>query len=106
MGTSAERRACLRAGNVTEWLVMSSALHWMECKVALEYHKIVESQNGRESKMLRLTFRPRMKAGEDWVEYRKKTSWEMRAKWRKMKFPTMAEKNAEKVWKTMVWANF
>ena len=30
----------------------------------------------------------------------------MRAKWRKMKLPTMAEKNAEKVWKTMAWATY
>ena len=32
-----------------------------------------------ESEALRLTFRPRMKAGEEWVEDRKRTSWEMRA---------------------------
>ena len=32
MGSSAERRASLRAGNVTEWLVMSSALHWVGVK--------------------------------------------------------------------------
>ena len=29
MGSSAERRASLRAGNVTECSVISSALHWM-----------------------------------------------------------------------------
>ena len=47
-----------------------------------------------------------MKAEEDLVEHRKRTSWEMKAKWRTMKLPTMAEKNAEKVWKAMAWANF
>ena len=31
---------------------------------------------------------------------------EMKAKWRTMKLPTMAEKNAEKVWKAMALANF
>ena len=44
-----------------------------------------------------MTLRPRTKTGEDWVDYRKRTSWEMRTKWRKMKLPTMAEKNAGKV---------
>ena len=33
-----------------------------------------------------------------------RTSREIRAKWRKMKLPTMAEKNAEKIWKTVAWA--
>ena len=38
---------------------------------------------------MRLTFRPRMKAGEEWVESTKRTWRKMRAKWRKMKQPTM-----------------
>ena len=59
-----------------------------------------------ESKILRLTLRPRMKASEEWVEYRKRTSWEMRAKWRKMRLPTMVDKNVEKVWKAVAWANY
>ena len=33
-----------------------------------------------------------MTVGEGWVEYRKKTSREMSAKWRRMKQPPMAEK--------------
>ena len=33
-------------------------------------------------------------------------SKEMRAKWREVELPTMAEKNAEKVWKTMAWATY
>ena len=31
-----------------------------------------------ESKIMRLTLKPRMKAGEDWVDYRRRTSWEVR----------------------------
>ena len=42
--------------------------------------------------------------GEEWVEYRNRTSRKMGAKWRKTELPTMAERNAEKVWKTMAWA--
>ena len=57
-----------------------------------------------EAKILRLTFRPKRKAGEDWVEYRKRTSGRMRAKWRKMQLATTAQKNVEKVWKTVAWA--
>ena len=37
----------------------------------------------------------------DFQGCRKRTSKEVRTKWRKMKLSTMAEKNAEKVWKTM-----
>ena len=58
-----------------------------------------------ESKILRPTLNTRMKAGEDMVNCRKRTSKEMRAKWRKMKLQTMAEKNAQKIWKTMAWAD-
>ena len=58
-----------------------------------------------ESNILRLTFRPRMKTREDWVTYRKQTSKQMRARWRKMKLPKMAEKKAETFWKTMTWTN-
>ena len=42
-----------------------------------------------ETKILRETFRPKVKAGEGWVEYRKRT-------WREM--------SAEKEWTTMAWA--
>ena len=45
-----------------------------------------------------------MTAGKEWVEYEKRTSSETRAAWRKMNPPTVAEKNAEKVWKTVAWA--
>ena len=44
-----------------------------------------------ESKILRQTLRPRMVAGEDWVNYTKRTSKELRAKWTKMKLSTMAQ---------------
>ena len=36
-----------------------------------------------------------MKAGENWVGYRKRSSQTMRAKWRNMALPTMAEMNVE-----------
>ena len=58
-----------------------------------------------ETKVLRVTFRPRTKAGEEWVEDRKRNSKEVKAKWRKMQLPTRAVKIAEKVWKTMAWAS-
>ena len=51
-----------------------------------------------ESKILRLTLRPRVTAGKSCVNYRKRTSRTVRAEWRKM---TMAEKNVEKIW---TWA--
>ena len=44
-----------------------------------------------------------MNAGEDRVEHRKRTLGESRVQWRKVKFPTVSEKNTEKVWKTMAW---
>ena len=56
-----------------------------------------------ESKILRLTLKPKMKAGEGWVDYRIRTSREVRTKWRKMVLPSMADKNAENVWKIMAW---
>ena len=40
------------------------------------------------------------------MEYRKRTSREMRVQWEKMKLPTIAEKNAEMVWKTLAWATY
>ena len=48
----------------------------------------------------KIPLRQTKKAGEGWVDYRTRTSKDMRTMWRKMKLPTMAEKNAEKVWKT------
>ena len=53
-----------------------------------------------EPKTFSLTVRPRMKSGGEWVEYSKRTSRELRATWRQVNLPTMAENNAEKVWKT------
>ena len=55
-----------------------------------------------EAIVLRLTFRPRMKPGETWVGYRKRTAQSLRLSWRKMGLllPT------EKIWTTMTWAVF
>ena len=41
-----------------------------------------------------------MQAGEEEVAYSERTPREMRAFWRKMNLPTVAEKNAESFWKT------
>ena len=62
--------------------------------------------HNRESKILRQTFRPRMRTGEDWVEYRKRSSRARRTKWRKLNLPTMAERNAEHLWKAISWAAY
>ena len=48
--------------------------------------------------------RPKIKAGEGWVDYRKRTSRVMSMWWVKMKLPTMAENNAGQVWTAMAWA--
>ena len=47
--------------------------------------------------MLRMTFEPNMKAGEDLMKYGQRSSGEMSTKWRIVKIPTMTEKVAEKV---------
>ena len=70
-----------------------------KCELAMEWRRVMRVKKW-ETKILCLTFRLVVKAGEEWVEYRNRTSREMRAKWRMMKLPTMAEKIAEKVWKT------
>ena len=59
-----------------------------------------------ESKTLRLTLRPRMKAGERLGELQEENDEVDGARWRKMKLPTTASKNAEKIWKTMAWTNY
>ena len=58
-------------------------LKW-ECELAM--------WKGLRAKIPRMTFIQKMKAGEDWVDYRKRALWEMRTKWRMMKLPTVAEK--------------
>ena len=57
-----------------------------------------------ETKILRLTFRPKMQPGEEWVTYKVRTARMMRLKWKKMGLSSLAELCAEKVWKTMAWA--
>ena len=51
-------------------------------------------------------FRRQRKAEPNWVVFRKRTSGEMRVKWRTMEFTSTAEKNVERVSKTMAWATY
>ena len=53
---------------------------------------------------MRLTFRPKMYAGEGWIGYRQRTALSLRVKWRKMGLPTLAEKVVDKNWTTTNWA--
>ena len=57
-----------------------------------------------EAKILRLTFRPRMKPGETSVGCRKRTAQTLRTSWRKMGLPLLTDKIASKLWTTMTWA--
>ena len=47
--------------------------------------------------ILKVIFRTKMKAGEVWLEKRKRTSSDMRVKWRKLRIPTMVEENAKEM---------
>ena len=57
-----------------------------------------------ETRILRLTFRPKMQPGEEWVAYKAHTARMLRTRWKKLGLPSLAELCAEKVWKTMAWA--
>ena len=57
-----------------------------------------------ETKILRLTFRPKLQPGEEWVSYRSRTARMLRIKWKKMGLSSFEELRAGKVWKTMAWA--
>ena len=57
-----------------------------------------------EAKILRLTFRAGMYAGGTWVGYRKRTTYSLRIRWRKMGLRTMVEKVVDKIWTTANWA--
>ena len=64
--------------------VFSHCSEW-DCELALEYGKSDVSQKmGNQNPAIDIQTK-KMKAGEDRVEYRKRTSGKMRAKWRKMK---------------------
>ena len=57
-----------------------------------------------ETKILRLTFRPKMQPGEEWVAYKARTARMLRTQWKKLGLPTLAELCAEEVWKMIAWA--
>ena len=53
---------------------------------------VINNVRAWEAKILRFTFKPRMKPGETWVGYRKKTAQSLRTSWRKMCLPLLTEK--------------
>ena len=58
-----------------------------------------------ETKILRLTFTPKMQPGEEWVACEARTARLLRSGWKKLGLPSLAELCAEKVWKMMAWAD-
>ena len=50
---------------------------------------MIDKVRAWETKILRLTFRPRMKPEETWVGYRKRTAQSLRKNWRKMGLPLL-----------------
>ena len=64
-----------------------------QCLLALECRQNDKKYTIGSPKLLRLTFRPRMMAGEDWVKDRSRSSRATRTKWRKLNVPTMGEKS-------------
>ena len=59
-----------------------------------------------ETKILRLTLRPKMLPGEEWVTYKRRTARMMRIQWKEMGLTSLAELCAEKIWKTMAWVGY
>ena len=57
-----------------------------------------------ETEILRLTFRPKMQPGGEWVACSASTARMLRTRWKKLGVPSLAELCAEKVWKMMAWA--
>ena len=90
------RRACLWGGNATGWSVTSLALLWTGVWLVPAAWK--EWWRSNDGNLRSCDWLP-MKAREDWVEYKRRTSGEMRANWRKMKITDDGARNTEKVWK-------
>ena len=59
-----------------------------------------------ETKILRLTLRPKMLLDEDWVAYRRRTVKVMKQKWKKMGLTLLPDLCAERLWKSMSWVNY
>ena len=59
-----------------------------------------------ETKILRLTLRPKMLPDEDWVAYRRRAVQVMKQKWKKMGLTMLPDLCAEKLWKSMSWVNY
>ena len=87
------RKCVFEGGNATGWAVTFQHGSEWENELSLQRGKSAE-------------FRRQRKAEQNWVVFRKRTSGEMRVKWRTMKFTTTAEKNVERVSKTMAWATY
>ena len=99
-GTFIARNVCPRRQNATGGQhVFCTALHdsvnWLWSAA-----RGTKTHNW-ESKILRPTFRLRMRTGEDWVEHRNRSSEAIRTKWRKLNLPTMSETDAELIWKAV-----
>ena len=131
--TPKKKRACLRGGNVTGWLAMSSALRSTGCENWPWSMCWVMRLNRQKYKILRLTLKPKMTAGQELGGILKKDvegdrptarcapSWLLLSdsfvqrdlcnsvlivicdKKRK-NYRRWPNKNAEQVWKTMAWA--
>ena len=59
-----------------------------------------------ETKILRLTLRPKMLPGEEWITYKARAVRVMRAKWKEMGLASQADLCAEKIWKSMSWVGY
>ena len=59
-----------------------------------------------ETKIMRLTLRPKMHPDEEWITYRARTVRVMRAKWKEMGLASLADLCAEKIWKSMSWIGY
>ena len=57
-----------------------------------------------ETKIMRLTLRPKMLLGEEWVAYKARTVRMMRSKWKGTGLALLADLCAEKIWKSTSWA--
>ena len=83
---------------------MSSALHQTAVRTG---HGVLPAHVcyiAGKQRILRLTCRPKMQPGEEWVTYKVGIARMMRLKWKRMGSSSLAELCAEKVWKTMAWA--
>ena len=68
---------------------MNGGVNW-----AWSFDRVTTVKKGK-SKIMKITFKSKVKAGERQVEYRKSNEGD-EVKWRNVKLPTMAERSAGK----------